>query len=306
MNPAFSVIFFTTASGAGYGMWMWLGLLAACNALPPRLPTLVALGVGFVLVSAGLLSSLLHLGKPTRAWRAFSQWRSSWLSREGVASVVCFLPTGWMGAAVWFGWDARVAGVLLVVMSVTTVVCTAMIYASLKPIPAWRHPLVVPVYLLFALFTGGLLLAAILSVGGAAPGNMTGFGALILAAALWRTKHLYWTAISSSTDLPSRNSALGVPAAKKINVFERPNTEANYLTTEMGFVLARKHSQRLRLVALVLFAIVPAICALPVWGLPPLQSAPFFVVAATSALVGTLVERWLFFAEARHAVQRYY
>ena len=35
-----------------------------------------------------------------------------------------------------------------------------MIYASLKPIPAWRHRLVVPVYLVFALLTGGLALVA--------------------------------------------------------------------------------------------------------------------------------------------------
>ena len=36
MHPAFSVIFFTTASGAGFGALAWLGLLALCGALPPR------------------------------------------------------------------------------------------------------------------------------------------------------------------------------------------------------------------------------------------------------------------------------
>ena len=99
MHPAFSVVFFTTMSGAGYGLWIWLGLLAAGNSPMPRIPGLVALAVGFACVSVGLLSSTLHLGKPLRAWRAFSQWRSSWLSREGIVSLACFIPMLWLGAA---------------------------------------------------------------------------------------------------------------------------------------------------------------------------------------------------------------
>jgi DMSO reductase anchor subunit len=47
-----------------------------------------------LLVTLGLLSSTFHLGHPERAWRAFSQWRSSWLSREGVAAVATYLPAG--------------------------------------------------------------------------------------------------------------------------------------------------------------------------------------------------------------------
>ncbi|MCX7042215.1 MAG: dimethyl sulfoxide reductase anchor subunit, partial [Gammaproteobacteria bacterium] len=92
MHPSFSVIFFTTFSGAGYGLWFWLGLMATLGQPIERTPTLISLALGFVLVTAGLLSSTLHLGKPLRAWRAFSQWRSSWLSREGVAAVLCYLP----------------------------------------------------------------------------------------------------------------------------------------------------------------------------------------------------------------------
>src|SRR5688500_11960141 len=118
MHPAFSVIFFTTASGAGYGLWIWLGVLALSNALPGRTPALIALGLGFVGVTAGLLSSTLHLGQPLRAWRAFSQWRSSWLSREGIAALLCFLPMLWFAAALWFDRDARVAGLLLIVLSI--------------------------------------------------------------------------------------------------------------------------------------------------------------------------------------------
>lgn len=93
MHPAFSIIFFTTAAGAGYGLLMALGLLAPLGLVPQKWGFgAVSLAIGFGLVIAGLLSSTLHLSHPERAWRAFSQWRSSWLSREGVASVITFIP----------------------------------------------------------------------------------------------------------------------------------------------------------------------------------------------------------------------
>src|SRR3546814_7492212 len=107
MHPAKSVILFTTASGAGYGLIAWLGVLAALCLLPAeRWFGLVAFGLGLGLVVLGLLSSTLHLGRPERAWRAFSQWRSSWLSREGVAAVATFLPVG-LFALCWVIWQTN-------------------------------------------------------------------------------------------------------------------------------------------------------------------------------------------------------
>src|SRR6478672_8912433 len=86
MNPALSVIFFTTLSGAGYGLLAWAALAAITGQAPTR-PLLVSVALALVLSTVGLVSSVFHLGKPARAWRAFSQWRTSWLSREGVASL---------------------------------------------------------------------------------------------------------------------------------------------------------------------------------------------------------------------------
>ena len=306
MHPSFSVIFFTTFSGAGYGLWFWLGVMALTGNQPARTPMLIALALGWVLVTAGLLSSTLHLGKPLRAWRAFSQWRSSWLSREGIAALVCYLPALWLACAAYCGIDGRAGGAVLVVLSVATVVCTAMIYASLKPIPAWRHPLVVPVYLLFALFTGGLLSATILGLAHSPVSNMAGLGVMAGGVALWRFKRRAWRDIDTQPLPVSRNAALGLPEGRKIVVFERPHTEANYLLREMGFVLARKHSKRLREIATILFALVPALLALPVYLLVDIDTSPWLLAASIAALAGTAVERWLFFAEAKHLVTLYY
>src|SRR5689334_10274057 len=135
MHPAYSVIFFTTASGGGLMLLALLGLFGAVGILPAD-PVLgvVGFGLGFATVTAGLLSSTFHLGHPERAWRAFSQWRSSWLSREGVLSVATYLPAGLLAIGwCFFGRVPVVLAILTAVLALATVAATAMIYASLKP-----------------------------------------------------------------------------------------------------------------------------------------------------------------------------
>jgi len=311
VHPAFSVIFFTTLSGAGYGLLMWVALASLLGWGRP-MPLLAALMLALVLVTTGLLSSLGHLGKPGRSWRAFSQWRTSWLSREGVMALTTYLPSLGLGA-VLFGNSAvnlhdsvlgTASAVLLLVAAPLTVYCTAMIYASLPPIPAWRHRAVVPVYLLFALLTGGLLCAAILGLQSSVDNDVAVAGVFV-AIVLAVVKHRYWHDIDT-TPLPmTRADAVGLPG-RQISVFERPHTESNYLTREMGFVVARKHSRKLRMIALVLFAVLPVLLMLPVWLFVHLDATPWLAVAAGCALLGAVVERWLFFAEARHLVTLYY
>lgn len=311
MHPAFSVIFFTTASGLGYGLWFWLSLslLGSPGGHWAYAVHLVGLAIGFVLVSLGLLSSTLHLGKPRRAWRAFSQWRTSWLSREGVLAVATYVP---LVALVALGVPgsalakplAPVLLLLLAVLSLATVASTAMIYASLKPIPAWSHALVLPGYLGFALLTGGLGALALLATD-EAPQELAVLGLVMLAIAMVVLKRRYWRDIDRGELPATRASALGLPADRVATVFERPHTEANYLTTEMGYVLARKHGLKLRRLALGLFGALPVLACALTLVFPP-AAGPALAVAALAALLGAMVERWLFFAQARHLVMLYY
>ena len=315
MHPALSVIFFTTASGAGYGLLAWAALAAIGGALPARV-LLAALALGLVLVTAGLASSFLHLGKPMRAWRAFSQWRTSWLSREGLASTLTYLPVLALGAALLPGaldgsgagtvalaWPGGVAAVLVVAGALATIACTAMIYASLKPIPAWTHRLVLPGYFAFALSGGALLLAALGAASGRAPGP--GASAFLAALALvplplkWR----YWRDIDATPLPATRGDAVGLPG-RTVARFEGPTTEANFITREMGFVLARRHARTLRIASVATFAVVPLACIAAAWLLG--GGWPWFAAAAASALAGAFLERWLFFAQARHIVTLYY
>jgi DMSO reductase anchor subunit len=317
MHPAFSVIFFTTLSGAGYGLLICSAIATVFGWAGAR-SLLVCMALGLVMVTIGLLSSMAHLGKPSRAWRAFSQWRTSWLSREGVMAIVTYVPAllvasmllpGMLspnaeGAPVSPDTFGVIAALVLVACALVTVVCTAMIYASLKPIPAWRHAFVVPVYLLFSLLTGGLLCGALIGFDGYIGNGVAMAGiaiAIVVAVLKWR----YWRDIDTTPLAQTRADAVGLPG-REVSVFERPHTESNYLTREMGFVLARKHSGRLRIIATVLFAVIPSLLMLPVWLFVHLDAAPWLTAAAVSALLGAVVERWLFFAEARHLVTLYY
>ena len=150
--------------------------------------------------------------------------------------------------------------------------------------------------------------ATLLAAGGGRPALVEAGAlvALLLAVALGVGKRRYWRDIDRGALPVSRSSALGLPADRVATVFERPHTEANYLTKEMGFVVARRHSRVLRRAALALFCLVPAgLCAL-VLIVGGDAAALLLALASIAALLGALVERWLFFAEARHLVMTYY
>ncbi|WP_395708820.1 dimethyl sulfoxide reductase anchor subunit family protein [Reyranella sp.] len=306
MHPSLSVILFTTASGAGYGLLALLGVLAPFGILPAdRLFGLVALALALGAITAGLVSSAFHLGQRQRAWRAFSQWRSSWLSREGVAAVATYLPAGLFGIGwVFLGVVLKAAGLLSAFGAIGTVFCTAMIYRSLKPIPRWHNKWVVPNYLALALMSGTLWLMAVLPIFGARP-ELYGLApvVIVLAALL---KLAYWRSIDGAPATSTAGSATGLGALGTVRLFEAPHTSENYLLKEMGFKIARKHAAKLRRIAVGLGFGLPFLLSLVpfvVSGWPAIAAA---FVAAALGTVGVFVERWLFFAEAQHTVTLYY
>ena len=162
MHPAYSVILFTTASGAGYGLLVWLCLSGLFGLVPTeRWLGFAGFGLALALITAGLLSSTAHLGRPERAWRAFSQWRTSWLSREGVMAVATYVPAG-VTAIGWVFLETidglfEVAAVLTVLGALGTLYTTGMIYASLRTIRQWHQPLTAPIYIALGLASGAVL-----------------------------------------------------------------------------------------------------------------------------------------------------
>ncbi|RST81539.1 DMSO reductase [Aquibium carbonis] len=304
MHPAPSIILFTVASGLGYGLAIMLGL----GLLDPQaLATKVAHVLSLVLIGGGLVSSTLHLGNPRRAWRALSQWRSSWLSREGVMALATFVPLTLSATlALFAGRHSLALDLVGAVMAVATVWCTAMIYASLRTIEAWHTPLTPACYVAFSLAGGALLAAFFAALGGGEPRGPA-LAALLLLGIAWATKRAWKRRVTALVSATTPETATGLGSIGKVRLLERPHMTENYLTHEMGFRVARKHAAKLWLIAVGFGALLPG-TALVV--LLTGQGDALVITAAALAclgfVLGLLVERWLFFAEARHTVMNYY
>ncbi|MBM2577981.1 dimethyl sulfoxide reductase anchor subunit [Jannaschia sp. Os4] len=292
MHPAPSVIIFSSLSGAGFGLLVFLGLMPD----PPRgWVAFVFFALAYALAVGGLLSATFHLKNKKNAWKAYREWRSSWLSREMWAAIAALLVMAAYAAALVF-LDLHLAplGWIGALLSLAVVFTTSMIYAQLRTVPRWNQR-ATPALFLTAALAGGALLAGrpVLS--------------LILLVALGILQAVHWTrgdrrfAEVGST----LNTATRLPGM--VRQFERPQTGENYLTREMVYQVGRKHAATLRVIAIALMAVIPAILmALYLVtdgaGLHHAMAG----VAVLSHLIGVLVSRWLFFAEAEHVVGLYY
>lgn len=310
MHPALSVIFFTTASGAGYGLLSMLGLGYVFDITPGEFGFgLSAIAIALLLITGGLLSSTFHLGHPERAWRALSQWRSSWLSREGVLAMVTYVPilvfaAGWL---VMKSNDA-VYSVAALIMSLLCLICiysTSMIYASLKTVHAWSNRWVPPVYLSLALMTGLVLLHALVILS-AGPVEIVSYLSLTSIAIALLVKLAYWDFINKTQSGSTAESATGLGHLGKVSMVQSPHSQENYLLKEMGYQIARKHARKLRRISLLAAFAIPFILILVCINSASPVSIISAILAVCFSFFGVIIERWLFFAEAKHTVMLYY
>ncbi|MDO6521952.1 dimethyl sulfoxide reductase anchor subunit [Shimia thalassica] len=287
MHPARSIILFTTLSGLGFGLLAWLGV---DRSPPTGWVAFVFFAIAYALAVGGLLASTFHLGRPERAWRAFSQWKTSWLSREGICAVATLLVMAVYGAALVFAdMHMPVLGLLGALLALSTVFTTSMIYGQLQTVPRWNSALT-PFLFLTLSVTGGALLSGRVAV------------ATILLIVAGLVQILWWRKGDKAFEERGHTmgTATGLGHEGEVRSMAHPHTSPNYLMREMMYVVGRKHAQKLRVTALLLMSVVPAILlALPV---PHL----FGFLAVLSHIAGVAASRWLFFAEAEHVVGLYY
>ena len=305
MHPAASVIFFTVFSGAGFGLLILMGLATHSSATPSTGFLVVHFGLAFAMAVAGLISSTFHLGHPERAWRALTQWRSSWLSREGVLAVLTLAVAG-LYALLWVFFDAPISvlGWVSTILAVLTVYATGMIYAQIKAVQLWNRTLTPVCYLLFSLAGGALLFLMLHAVFFGEAGWFLSSVALVLLVVAWAAKIFWWILGDKITPLSTTESATGLGKIGATRLLEAPHTSSNYLMKEMGYQIGRKHAAKLRIIAILLGAVLPIILILV--ALPAPADAFWLILALVSHLAGMLTERWLFFAEAKHAVMTFY
>ena len=287
MHPSPSVIIFTALSGLGFGLLVFLGLK-----MPDVTGVLafIFFVIGFGLAVGGLISSTFHLGRPERSLKAFKQWRSSWLSREAIAAVFTLsVMAVYAIGRIFFEYDIRILGVVGAILSVVTVFTTSMIYAQLKSIPRWNTKLT-PAYFLSLSLAGGALLA----------GQITFCLVLLLISGIIQL--LVWIKGDRALALSGTTieSGTGLGTIGRVRAFEPPHTGTNYLLKEFVHIVGRKHSAKLRIIALILMIGTPIL-------LLSISFSHFLAaLSVISHISGLFISRWLFFAEAEHVVGLYY
>ena len=265
-------------------------------------------GVGFILIILGLFSSTLHLANPKNAWRAFSRFKTSWLAREAVIAVV-FFPVALLWIVGWWLGIAEQSYTLWIVASLSTlglalatVFSTAMIYACLKTIPQWHTAMTPMNYIFLALTTGSLLILAILEAT-----DTYSLTVLILAltfvslAAISKLIYYAWIGIPESSTIATATGFTREP----VRLLDVGHTSGTFLTDEFGYTITKNKSLLLRSSVFMLAFILPALLLIGTMAQVP-SALPLMLIGFLSSFLGVLIERWLFFSEARHVVNLYH
>lgn len=314
MNPAFSVVFLTTLSGAGQGLLVALvGVELALRlgfgdaAAVPALFYVVGAGLSCVLGTLGLVASFFHLGHPERAWRAIAMWRTSWLSRECLCLPAFLACTFAYGLAHLFGASQTLEiGGVAVVASALLFVCTGMIYACLRFLQEWATPLTLVNFALLGCASGFTL--ATVCAAGFAPSMTAPLAVcacvLTLAGCASRTASLMRNGRLRAKS--TVQSATGI-RAERVEQKSRGFTAGAFNLREFFHGKTPQTLNRIKWLFLISAFLAP-FCLVALGGSTRSVgvSLALFCAAAIVQYAGLVAERWYFFAEARHPQNLYY
>ena len=289
MHPAPSIILFTVLSGFGFGLISIIGLLQFLSVIT-MFDLIIYSIIGVIFATVGLVSSFFHLANKKNAIKSLSQWQTSWLSREAIASIFCLLIV--FGNTIWAVYQNNYVsevGVVLFFLSLFTIFTTSMIYAQLKTVPSWNNALTPAIFVCAAL-TGGAIL-------------LTDYASLVLLLVFGTLQISFWYIADRGFQdkETSVGTALGYNKNEEIRPFDVAHTNRNYLLNEMVYKVARKHSVKIRYISFFMAFVFPMslILIFP-------NNFSVSVSAITIHLIGIYFSRWLFFAEAKHSVSFYY
>ncbi len=294
MRPAWSVLLLTTMIGAAQGLFLVVLALDASRPTPREF-VVASCVVSLCLLAGGLVASFFHLGRPERAWRAASQWRTSWLSRE-----VIVLPAFMGMVAIYVLTGSLIAGAIAAVLCVALFACTGMVYACLPFLQEWRSPLTLVNFFLLGCASGLTLsvpLAVLYYPQFAGPLALGAFG---LGAVAWLVRIASLVRNARLRPKSTTASAIGINHPRIVQ--KAQGFMGGSFNTREFF-----HGRPDRVVHAVRWTFL--VFAFPVpgwllgWGGGSLQ---VFVAAFVIQFAGLLAERWIFFAEAKHPQNIYY
>ncbi len=314
MNPAFSVVFLTTLSGAGQGLLIALvGVEAATRfgfddaAAVPSMFYVIGSALSCLLGALGLLASFFHLGHPERAWRAIAMWRTSWLSRECLALPAFLACTFAYGIAHAFGSAHTLeVGSLAVIASAALFVCTGMIYACLRFLQEWATPLTLINFVLLGCASGFTLASACAAVLATALMPTLALAACVLTLAGLVSRSASLARNARLRPKSTLQSATGIRGAR-VEQQSRGFTAGAFNLREFFHGKTHETLMRIKWTFIVAAFVVP-FCLVAFGGSVRSIGVSFALLCAASAIqyAGLVAERWFFFAEARHPQNLYY
>ncbi len=307
MNPALSIILFTTLAGAAQGLAVVLAISQLLGAGLDNAFVARSLWVAVALAIVSLVASFFHLGRPMRAWRAAMMWRTSWMSREVIVLPIFILLVGaWAGMLTFSARPGDVTALLpLAVIAVSALLwyCTAMIYACIRFIQEWAHPLTIVNYTVIGLASGLVLAGAL----GVASGQLQfvarlGVWTFAITTLAWLTRAL---ALRRNARLKPKSTLQSATGIKSPGIVQKSMgmTGGSFNTREF-FHHASVAAFRRMTVIFQLFAFAVPLALVGLAGASGWNAA--WLVAVPIQLVGVLAERWFFFAQARHPQNLYY
>jgi DMSO reductase anchor subunit len=307
MNPAFSVVVFTVVAGAAQGLVVALAIAFIAGLQVGSGFAGIVLVTAAVMLVVGLGSSFLHLGRPERAWRAATMWRTSWLSREVIAlpGFIAVVALWWLAAFAGASavWVATLLPALALVAAALLWLCTAMVYACIRFIEEWAHPLTFVNFVLIGLASGFLLAVALAASSGEAEVlRRLGPAALALTLVAWACRAF---ALHRNAGLRHRStlqSATGVHSPRLVQT-SMGMSAGSFNTREFFHRASQAALRRIRLALFVLGFAVPTLLAVVAIAT---GSTVAWWLAVLVQLPGLLADRWLFFAQAKHPQNLYY
>ncbi|MCX5543135.1 dimethyl sulfoxide reductase anchor subunit [Paraburkholderia sp. CNPSo 3076] len=314
MNPAFSVVFLTTLSGAGQGLLIALvGVELAQRlgfgdvAAVPAMFYVVGAALSCALGALGLVASFFHLGHPERAWRAIAMWRTSWLSRECLclpAFLACTFAYG-LAHLLEASYSLAIGGVA-VVASLLLFVCTAMIYACLRFLQEWATPLTLVNFVLLGCASGFTLATACAARFAPAMAVPLAVCACVLTLAGCASRTASLVRNARLRPKSTVQSATGI-RAQHVEQKSRGFTAGAFNLREFFHGKTPRALKRIKWTFLIAAFLAP-FCLVAIGGGIRSVGLSFavFCVAAVIQYAGLVAERWFFFAEARHPQNLYY
>ncbi len=308
MNPSWSIVVFTTLAGSAQGLVVVLALAVLSGAAPQPGFTLMALVVALLGLLASLGAAFLHLGRPARAWRAVAMWRTSWMSREVIAlPAFMAVAAGW-ALALWAGAPAGLQALLAVaalLLSAVLWLCTGMVYACLRMVQEWAHPLTVLNYTLMGLASGSVLAGTLAAVGGQ-EAFAVGLQAWALGLTLvaWAARALALLRNERLVPRSTPQSATGLKGQRVVQL-SMGFTGGSHNTQEFFHHTAPQSFRLVKPLFLLLAFKLPTLLLLMAWAGAWSGVVPWTLALLLQSL-GLLAERWFFFAQARHPQNLYY